>query len=540
MKEMSVPGEGFVERRSRNRSGEPVLTVLYHPDLDRVGDCLRLDLECGRSGSDQVVLSRDRPRFTSPALDARPGGAPLADPALGPLSLTLRSHADGGMTLAPAPGTTGDLPVEVEGHPLEGPLHLSPAELDQDAVLLLANRVVLLLHCKVPRSGALVPRYGLVGESDAIDHVRRRVQQVADLDVPVLLQGETGTGKELVARAVHQSGRRREKPFLSLNLGAVPPTLAAAELFGSVKGAFTGADRTRAGYFQRADGGTLFLDEVGEAPTEVQVMLLRTLENGEIQPVGSLEPRRVDVRVVAATDADLEAAIDAGEFRAPLLHRLAGYTIVVPPLRERRDDVGRLLAHFLRQEAEALGEGHRLLPPRPGEDPWLPASIVARLARYSWPGNVRELWNLARQMVIESRGASQVRVGPQVEQALRRVTEAPAPASSPTPGPRPAIPDRTGYRSPAQIDEEELLSALRANRWRLQPTAAHLGISRPSLYTLVESCPAVRKASELSSAEIREARREADGDLEAMVERLEVSGHGLKMRMKELGIRLAG
>src|SRR5262249_13655296 len=150
-------------------------------------------------------------------------------------------------------------------------------------------------------------------------------------------------------------GPRRDGPYLALNLGAVPPALAAAELFGAARGAFTGADRRRAGHFERAHRGTLFLDEGGEAPPEVQVLLLPALESGEIQPVGSEAPQRVDVRVVAATDADLEAAVAQGRFRAPLLHRLRGCEIRLPPLRERRDDVGRLLVSFLRRELAELG-----------------------------------------------------------------------------------------------------------------------------------------------------------------------------------------
>src|SRR5262249_36055632 len=149
------------------------------------------------------------------------------------------------------------------------------------------------------------------------------------------------------------------RPFLALNLGALPPSLAAAELFGATRGAFTGAEQARRGYFRRAHGGTLFLDEIGETPQEVQPLLLRGLESGEIQPLGSEERVHADVRIVAATDTDLEQAVATGRFRGPLLHRLGGYAIRLPALRERRDDIGRLLVHFLRCELAALGEEHR-------------------------------------------------------------------------------------------------------------------------------------------------------------------------------------
>ena len=199
-------------------------------------------------------------------------------------------------------------------------------------MLLLAGRIVLVLHPMPPAPAREVEGLGLTGDSAAMAQVRADVRRVADLEVAVLLRGETGTGKELVARAIHRRSPRRSRPYLAVNMGAIPPALAAAELFGAARGAFTGADQRRTGYFSQAHGGTLFLDEIGETPPEVQVLLLRALETGEIQPVGAEAPRRVDVRVLAATDADLEAAIAAGRFRAPLLHRLNGYEIRLPAL----------------------------------------------------------------------------------------------------------------------------------------------------------------------------------------------------------------
>ncbi|HEU4537176.1 MAG TPA: sigma 54-interacting transcriptional regulator, partial [Polyangiaceae bacterium] len=182
-------------------------------------------------------------------------------------------------------------------------------------------------------------------------------------------------------------------------MGAVPKELAAAELFGAARGAYTGSTHDREGLFRSAQGGTLFLDEVGEAPPEVQVMLLRALETGEVHPVGAKAPVAVDVRLVAATDANLESQIRDGRFKEPLLHRLAGYEIRLPPLRERREDIGPLFYHFARGELEATGEARRLAPADPYEAPWLPAPIAARLVRHPWPGNVRQLRNWARQIV---------------------------------------------------------------------------------------------------------------------------------------------
>jgi len=307
-----------------------------------------------------------------------------------------------------------------------------------------------------------------------------------------------------------------------------------------VRGAFTGAVHDQAGYFQRADGGTLFLDEIGEAPAEVQVMLLRVLETGEVQRVGSPAAQKVDVRLLAATDVDLEQAIADGRFRAPLLHRLASYEIVIPPLRERRDDFGRLLVHFLRQELSAIGEERRLRPAGPAPL-WLPASIVARLARHDWPGNVRQLRNAVRQIVIDSRRSETVQIGPQIDRLLREVDAQPAPTAEalpPPPAPAPRRKPAQPYRVPSQVPVEEILAALRDNAWEVKPAAAQLGISRPSLYVLIKKIPGRRKAGDLSRAEILQEREQCGGDLAAAAQRLEVSRSGLLQRMKQLGLAI--
>jgi two-component system nitrogen regulation response regulator GlnG len=354
---------------------------------------------------------------------------------------------------------------------------------------------------------------------------------VAPLSTPVLLRGETGTGKELVARALHEHGPRASKPFLSVNLAAVPPSLAAAELFGSRRGAYTGSVRDQRGYFALADGGTLYLDEVGEAPPEVQVMLLRALETGEIVPVGDPAPHKVDVRIVSATDTDLEMAIRQGTFRSPLLHRLSGYLIRLPPLRQRREDIGRLLFHFLRLELERIGD---TLPPRVAAgagEPWLPAGLVARLARYSWPGNVRQLQNVARQLAIDGRGQPVVLDVPGLEDLMPGEE-----FSSSAPQTAPAIP-AVGRRRPSGISEDELLAALRAHRWNLKAAADALGVARTSLYPLLERSALVRQAAEIPPDEVRQAWERCGGDLEAMAGELEVSERALRQRLKDLKLR---
>ncbi len=395
----------------------PALTILAHPDLRRIGE--RVLFSPGRG----LALSRLEPLFSPPS-----GGEPrpLADPHLSRKPLRLSPRPDGmGLKVSESRAR-----VTADGSPLGNGREFPDTDLERGVVLVISQRISLLLHLHdlLPRDD--LPEYGLVGESVAVAELRRQIARVADLEVSVLLRGETGTGKELVARALHAASPRRSRPFVAVNMGAVPATLAAAELFGASRGAFTGADRRRRGYFARADGGTLFLDEIGEMPPEVQVLLLRTLETGSVQPVGSERAQQVDVRVLAATDARLEEDIEAGRFRAPLLHRLSGFEIRLPPLRHRRDDVGRLLLHFLRQEAEALGELWRIERSHEAPVPWLPAPLVARLAGWSWPGNVRQLRNVARQLAIGNRGASQLATTVEIE-ALLAPDESPAVSQEP-------------------------------------------------------------------------------------------------------------
>jgi len=510
----------------------PTLTILYHPDLRRIGDLVPLsEIALGR----EVLLGRYQPELARPDQLV---GEPLADAYISRRPLRLRAVAGKGqeqdVELLLDESRTS---VVAQGVPVLQGCVFTAQDVERGVILELSARVVLLLHRTVGLPVRFPPLFGLIGDSAGIVRVRADVQRVADLQVPVLLRGETGTGKELAARAIHEASPRRNGVFLGVNLGAIPASLSASELFGSVKGAFTGSVATQEGYFRRAHGGTLFLDEIGEAPPEVQVMLLRALETGEIFPVGSQTPQRVDVHVIAATDSDLEGKVRTGGFRGPLLHRLSGYEIWLPPLRDRRDDIGRLLLHFVREELERIDEPWRLDPTSPSCDPlWLRPHLVARLARYDWPGNVRQLRNVARQLVIGSRGLPFLQIGPQVERLLqgedasadsRPVLDTPF-AGIPKPG--------REWRRPAEIGEDELLTALRRNRWDLKATSEDLRVSRTSLYALIESCPKVRTAADLSSAEIASCHRDCGGNLDAMAERLEVSKRALGRRLRELGL----
>ncbi len=502
----------------------PGLTILCHPDPRRIGERVALtDLVSGR----ETPLSRLDPAFSTPGSALR---RPLADPHLSRHPIRILPQR-GGLVLDRSRTKTKAIADGVE---IGDQQTFTDDNLERGVVLLVADRITLLVHFVDPLTPTDLPVYDLVGHSSGIVAVRQQMHQVADLEVPVLIRGATGTGKELVANGIHRSSPRGGKPFLAVNMGAVPPTLAASELFGAIKGAYTGADRKRSGYFSRVEGGTLFLDEIGEMPLEVQVMLLRTLETGEIQPVGADRLQKVDVRIIAATDSNLEAAVSAGDFRAPLLHRLSGYEIRLPPLRERLDDLGRLLIHFLIEERKAVGEGELPLR-RPEEAPWLPAPLVARLAAFSWPGNVRQLRNFARQLIIANRGAQELRMRPQIEEMLQEPVVVAAPVATPPASPA-AGASASKRRKPATVSEDELVATLREHRWDLKATAEALRISRTSLYALIEKFPSTRAPGDITAEEIEAAYRDCGGDLDAMMERLEISQRALRRRLNELGL----
>jgi DNA-binding NtrC family response regulator len=229
----------------------------------------------------------------------------------------------------------------------------------------------------------------IVGDSAAIRAIRDLIDKVAPTDTPVLIQGESGTGKELVAAEIHAGSRRAREPFIILNCAAVPETLLESEMFGYERGAFTGAAQKRPGQFRLADGGTLFMDEIGEMPPGIQAKLLRAIELGEFTPLGSSKSAKVNVRIVAATNRDLEELVRGGRFREDLFYRLNVFPIHLPPLRDRKDDIAAIADHLLRAWSARGGRG------RP-----LSAEVAAKLRGYSWPGNVRELKNVLERAVI--------------------------------------------------------------------------------------------------------------------------------------------
>ncbi|WP_317201934.1 sigma-54-dependent transcriptional regulator, partial [Janthinobacterium sp.] len=348
------------------------LTILWHPLAERVGQQF-----IGPGGAGDVELSRFLPLFRKLGGE----GAPLGERSVTREPLLLRRDAEDGVAIS-VPHSR--MVVELNGEVIAARAHVTRAQIESGAVLALGGAIVLCLHWMraLPKANALP---GLLGVSGAAIRMRDLIRQVAATDLSVLLLGETGTGKEIAAQAIHAAGKRAGAPLVSVNMAALNEALAAADLFGAVKGAYTGAQQARQGLFAEAADGTLFLDEIGDTPAAIQPMLLRVLESGEYRPLGARVNLRSAARLIAATDQDLETMA----FNQPLLRRLEAFVIRVPALRERREDIGLLILHFLREWETATGEA--AAPP---------AALVAQLCRHDWPGNLRQRAHVVRRICI--------------------------------------------------------------------------------------------------------------------------------------------
>jgi formate hydrogenlyase transcriptional activator len=329
--------------------------------------------------------------------------------------------------------------VELEREQADRKLHAALAEVEALKNQLEAENVYLQEEIRTEH------RFDeIVGNSAVLREALRKVELVAPTDSTVLIEGETGCGKELFARALHSRSKRAARPLVKVNCGAIAPGLVESELFGHVKGAFTGAVEKRVGRFELANSGTIFLDEISELPLEAQVKLLRVLQEQEFEPVGSSRTLRVDVRVIAATNRDLDRAVREGKFRADLLYRLNVFPIGVPPLRGRASDIPLIAAFFTASLARKLGKPIR----------GFNARSMERLMRYSWPGNVRELQNVVERAAILSSGPVLELEGTLLE------TEAPAedrPSSALTPSALPA----TDRHTLEDVERAHIVSVLK-------------------------------------------------------------------------------
>jgi PAS domain S-box-containing protein len=373
----------------------------------------------------------------------------------------------GGLTGRTASGATFPAEATLSGFELHGRQHFSLILRNVNERLEAERRIRSLTDEAEYLRGELreLSRGGeVIGQCPGLTQVLRELEQVAKTTTTVLILGETGTGKELIARALHAMSDRSERPLIKVNCAAIPAALIESEFFGHERGAFTGATSKRDGRFTLADGGTIFLDEVGELPLELQGKLLRVLQEGELEPVGSSRTRKVDVRVVAATNRDLFRSIAEGKFREDLYYRLSVFPITLPPLRERGADVLLLAEEFLQRFAARMGR--RVSP--------LTAAMAARLRTYPWPGNVRELQNVIERAVITAQDG--------VLNLDRALPPGPAPEAE---APPPAAPALLTAVDLVRLERDNLVRALEATGWQVageNGAARRLGMA-PSTFT---------------------------------------------------------
>ncbi|MBK7827553.1 sigma 54-interacting transcriptional regulator [Nannocystis sp.] len=475
------------------------LTIVAHPDPSRVGEMAAVEFGADR----RVALSRREPSFSGPGGPPRP----LEDPHLSRSPLYLSFEA-------------GDFPVWADPGTAPSVVRSLHGPRNRAWYVALAGRVGLLiepgLRAPAPREG-----HGLIGVSTATERVREQIAMAAASELPVLLLGETGTGKELAALAIHAASARHKGPLVAVNLSAIPESTAASQLFGHVRGAFTDAAQAHDGYFVQASGGTLFLDEIGEAAVPLQVQLLRALEQQEIQPIGG-RVRGVDVRVLAATDTDLDAAVASGRFRQALLFRLRGLTLRMQPLRERPADVAVQLVHFLARSLDTLGQGERLHLRSWHDAPWLDLAAVEAALIARWPGNSRELRATAGQAALVHA------TDPHVQLVTGESTAPPIPSDS-------AVRRAAGTAgSPAdaatRLSESAVRDALALHNHSVRGAARALQVAPNTLYARMNEL-GIRRAGDLSDDALAAAKAATGGDLEAMARHLGVSLRGLQRRL---------
>lgn len=484
-----------------------VLTIGWHPDAARIGEqyvCM---------GRGETPVNRFAPLFRH----AGGEGSALGYGGVSREPLRIVREADDGVRLTlPASRMT----VELNGRPAEREVRLAAEQVAAGVVLTLGRAVVLCLHWMdcLPKHN---PIAGVAGVGSIAIHLRDQIRMVAPTDLPVLLLGETGTGKEIAARAIHALGKRSAAPLVAVNMATLTESLAAGDLFGATRGAYTGAQCERPGLFAQADGATLFLDEIGNAPASVQPMLLRVLEGGLYRPLGASLDRRSTARLVAATDQDL----DKLDFNQALLRRLESFVIQMRPLRARREDIGVLIVHMLQEGGVASAS-------------LLPATLVAEFVNYDWPGNVRQLAHALRRATLMLENG----VTPRFEQLVRLgpvASSAMLPAAPDMPvAPAPAVVTRAGPAAPRRRrqapTEDDVLEAMARHGWTIQAAAEELGISRPTLYKLLDEHSRIRRAERIPADEIERALAASEGDVARCAALLQTPAEALRRHLRRL------
>ena len=448
-------------RTSADLLQQPALVIAFHSDLTRVGDYLLLD----PASQTPTAIGRATPSFS---------GASLEDPCVSRDQLRVRwDDTTQQFFVAKNPAARREVRVV---HPHEQVIGDTEVALSEESLVAIGDRILFLL-CRVRPFTAGVE--SLIGFSAAMQNVRETVRRLADMPSSVLITGEPGVGKEVVAKALHNAGSRRGRPFLAVNCASLPESLIEHELFGHTRGAFTGANAPKPGLFRAANTGSLLLDELGEIPLDLQAKMLRVLQEKKVRPVGGTDELPIDTRILAATNRDLLAAVAAGSFRSDLYSRIEAPFIDIPPLRERIVDVPILFAYFMVQQAKQSPIARRMLRKADEHTPLVQMEKVLRLLDHSWPRNVRELQKLVEASLIQSADSKRFCLpewrwkGAQEPQAS---TTTPAATTASVPLHR---------VDPSSIDETTLLETLEQYQFVARKVANHFGISRTTLDKLM-------------------------------------------------------
>jgi two-component system, NtrC family, nitrogen regulation response regulator GlnG len=496
----------------------PALTIIWHPDLDRAGEIAPLT---ELVENEVAPLTRTQPKFRRPGSD---DSRPIGHTDMNRRPALEVSASRGIFELRRG---TANAWVEVDGVPFDKTRRISSEDLRRGVILTVGGQFVFCLH-EIQYPITRGPDLGLLGTSDAIEEVRRAIVRVANRRTPQLIRGESGTGKELAAEALHAASSRSSGPFIPRNMALLRPERAPADLFGYKKGAFTGAAADSPGYFQAADGGTLFLDELGQMLVDVQPMLLRVVEDGVVQPLGSPKALKVDVRIVAATDAKLEQAVAAGRFDSSLYNRFTSRSeIKLPPLRDRREDIGVLLVHFLRQEI-GDGELHRLHAPDKKNRPWLSPLDIAAVALSPLSRNVRSLAGLAEDLagavMGTPRGDAHRVIADFLNRDLRDGGTVESIAAQPHPPPR-----------QAGLISDQLLAALESTDWDRTRAKEMLNVSRTTFWRWLGKYPALRSVAYTSVPDLRREIEVCGDDLDLVAKKLRTSVILIRRRLGHRG-----
>lgn len=482
------------------------ISVIFHPVVDRIGERAFI-------AQDQTLFSINRNIPAFGKTDSEGAGTGLCDPYISRSPLRVEQR-DGDIYFTLRSGSSrvfiNDREVSSSG------IRLPDSCLSTGVVIFLANRIVLLMRRDIYRTEPVGDVQMLIGSSTAMQQLCNKILPLAKAGADVMIKGESGTGKELVAQMLHRLGPRSSAPFVPLNMSAIPCDLGAVELFGCERGAFTGADSRRSGYFGQAEGGTLFLDEVGDTPALLQPQLLRALQQREIQPVGG-RLRKVDVTIISATDRDLESSELA--FSHPLRYRLSAVEVEVPSLSRRREDLGELALFFIKRYCREFNLDIRL--PENDKDPtqqafW--AFMFYQMALRPWRGNVRQLESTIKRLLLSN--CSDVNCLPEVDKQIAE----------------PELSKNKEYRTTKTISPRQLYSAMRDSDWKISQAARKLGVSRQCLYRRIGETDGLRLAVDISCAELTEALNLHAGKLSCAASYLQVSRVALERRLKAVGI----